>query len=175
MLDRRTFGGAIAGLAATSALFPVLAQTTSQPPRALASADPAHLMMMAHEGGAFMLRTAQMAMEKATRAGVKQFAQFEVTEQQGLAQSMRLAGHEPTAVNFSGDKAQMIQRLTSASGSAFETAFLEAQEMAHREALDVYMAIHQRNQPPAEKIIGLLATGMIREHLVHLEELRGRT
>ncbi|NEL41023.1 MAG: hypothetical protein G3W69_24940, partial [Xanthomonas perforans] len=114
MIVRRSFGLATAGLAATSALFAAAAQTAqnptpaNRPPSSLANADPAALMRMAHEGGAFLMQTADMGREKATRAEVKRFGQFESSEQQALAQTMRLAGHEPTATEFTGPKAQML-------------------------------------------------------------------
>jgi len=178
MIVRRSFGLATAGLAATSALFAAAAQTAqnptpaNRPPSSLANADPAALMRMVHEGGAFLMQTADMGREKATRAEVKRFGQFESSEQQALAQAMRLAGHEPVAHEFTGPKAQMMNRLRAASGREFEAAFLEAQVMGHEEALNVYAAIEARNQPPIEKAIAVLAQGHIREHLILLEGLK---
>ena len=168
MLDRRSLalaGAAIAALAGRGAL----AQNAASAPAQLAGTDPAKLMMMVHEGGAFLLQTGRMGMEKSSRAEVKRFAQFEVNEQEAIVRSMQLAGHQPTPPQqFSGEKARMMEQLNTASGTTFEQAFLRAQTAGHEEALNVFTTLAQSGAGNPDKIVATLAASRIQEHLIAL-------
>ncbi|MFT8244516.1 DUF4142 domain-containing protein [Roseomonas sp. BN140053] len=181
MFDRRTLTLAIAGgtiLAAQSTLVSgVMAQNPASPPGTLTNLDPARVMDMAHAGGSFLLQAARIGMEKAQRPEVKRFAQFEAREQDGIAEAMRIAGHEPgkPTPELPPEKRQAIQRLQTTNGAAFDPAFLEVMNAGHQEALNVFTALQEGNQPPPVKIIALLATNTIREHLILIDTLQNGT
>ena len=175
MTDRRTLAlGGIAALAASPLLARAgWAQNAASAPAQLAGTDPAKLMMMAHEGGAFLLATGRLGMQKATRAEVKRFAQFETNEQEAMVRAMQLAGHQPTAPQFSGEKARMLEQLNTASGPAFEQAFLKAQTTGHEEALNVFSALAVSTAGNPDKIVATLASSRVQEHLIDLGLLQG--
>lgn len=185
-LDRRSLAVALAGtttalLASRSALAQQTEHRTQgqaspmQSPQALQGATREQLMAMAHEGGTFLLQTARMGLERAQRAEVKRFAQFEANEQQGLARAMELAGHRMPEVQLQGEKARMVQQLRGANGAEFDRLFLQAQNTGHSEALNVYAAMAEAGGvPAAERIIALLAYDRVREHLIDIETLQNQ-
>ena len=174
MIDRRdlALGGALALVGAALPPRAATAQNAASAPAQLAGTDPAKLMMMAHESGAFLLATGRLGMEKATRAEVKRFAQFETNEQEALVGAMKLAGHQPTATQFTGEKARMMEQLTTGSGPAFEQAFLKAQTTGHEEALNVFTAIAQSAAGDPDKIVATLTASRVQEHLIDLGQLQ---
>lgn len=175
MLDRRnvTLGAALALSGMALVNHGAAAQSASNPPAKLVGTDPAKLLLMGQEGGAFLLQTARLGMEKATRAEVKRFAQFEANEQEALVRSMQLADHGPSTPRFTGEKAELLEQLRTNSGPAFEEAFLKAQVMGHEEALNVFTAIAETaSAAAADKIVATLTTSRVQEHLIDLGLLR---
>ncbi|HEY8613230.1 MAG TPA: DUF4142 domain-containing protein [Roseomonas sp.] len=185
-MQRRSIPFALAG----AALLPAMAQAQGNTPRApgpgatpqaatppanLANTPPEQLAKMTHEAGAFSLATARIGMEKASNAEVKRFANFEAREQEGVAQAMKLAGHNFPEPQFGGQKTQVIQRLQSARGADFDKMFLQVQEQGHQELLNLTTAIAQGQAPVPDKIMALLASDRIREHLIDIGTLQGRS
>ena len=144
------------------------------PPANLASASPEQLAMMTHQAGAFSLATARLGMERGSSAEVKRFANFEVREQESVAQAMKLAGHNFPEPQFGGEKFQVMQRLQSASGAEFDRLFLQVQEQGHQELLNLTTAIAASQAPVPDRITALLASDRIREHLIDIGMLQGR-
>jgi predicted outer membrane protein len=186
-MQRRSIPLALAG----AALLPAMAQAqgntannrapgpgatpqAATPPANLAGMPPAQLAKMTHDAGAFSLATARMGMEKASNAEVKRFANFEVREQEGVAQAMKLAGHNFPEPQFGGEKAQVIQRLQSANGADFDRLFLQVQEQGHQELLNLTTAAAESQAPVPDRITALLASDRIREHLIDIGTLQGR-
>lgn len=132
------------------------------------------LLTMTHEAGAFSLATARIGAEKARHPDAKRFAQFEVSEQEGIDQSMKLAGHNMPMPNFTGEKRDIMNRLQQAqAGDAFDRMFLQVQHDGHQELLNLTGAVMASNAPPPVKIIGILANGQIREHLILISMMMG--
>ncbi|MFH5926017.1 DUF4142 domain-containing protein [Roseomonas xinghualingensis] len=144
------------------------------PPANLANMPPDRLAAMTHEAGSFALATAKIGAQKASKPEVKRFANFEVQEQEGVAQAMKMAGHNFPDYRPTGEKAQVIQRLQSASGADFDKIFLEVQEQGHQELLNLTTAMMQSRAPVADRITATLSNGQIKEHLVLLNVMQGR-
>jgi putative membrane protein len=185
-MQRRSLSLALAG--ATLVPVAALAQGTAgrapgpgatpqanTPPANLTSMPPERLAMMTHEAGHFSLLSARMGVEKASNAEVKRFANFEVSEQEGLAQAMKMAGHNFPEPRFGGEKTQVMQRLQSASGADFDKMFLQVQEQGHQELLNLTTAMAESQAPTPDKIMALLASDRIREHLIDIGVLQGRS
>jgi putative membrane protein len=153
---------------------PGAAPQSVTPPANLAGTPPDRLVMMVHEAGGFSLATARIGVEKADNAEVKRFANFEVREQEGVAQAMKLAGHNFPAPNFTGEKANVLQRLQAANGAEFDRMFLQVQEQGHQELLNLTTAIAGSQAPVPDKITGLLAADRIQEHLILIGAMQGR-
>ncbi len=180
IVQRRLALGLLAAAAPLTALRAQMTQggaaapAANTPPAALAGQPPARIMAMTHEAGAFSLATARIGRERAESAELKRFGQFEVAEQEAIAEAMRLAGHTVPAANFAGEKAAVLQRLNATSGAAFDRMFLQVQEEGHGELLNLTGALLQANLPAPDKIIAILANGQIREHLTLISVMRGR-
>ncbi|WP_426959231.1 DUF4142 domain-containing protein [Muricoccus radiodurans] len=175
--DRRTLALALTGAAIlpAAAMAQQAAPRANTPPQNMSGVAPDQLAMRTHEAGTFSLMTARVGVEKATNADVKRFAQFEVQEQEGVAQAMRLAGHNFPEPRFEGEKAQILQRLRGAgSGNEFDMMFLQVQEQGHQELLNLTTAIMQGNAPAPDKIMATLANGQIKEHLILIGLMRGQ-
>jgi len=175
-MNRRALPFVLAG----AALLPVLAQAQGNSPRAdvppenLASAPPERLARMLFEAGAFSHATAQIGAEKATNPDVKRFAQFEIQEQEGVAQAMKLAGHDFPMASMGNDRGKMIESLRAADGPDFERMFLEIQERGHQELLSLTSAIMESRAPAPDKIAATLSNNSIKEHLILIGTLRGQ-
>src|SRR5215207_6014632 len=81
----------MAGAASLAAATPILAQSRgpSPGPSAQAGPDETKHMQDTMRVGALALVASRLAVEKAQHAGVKQFAQFEVAEQETIAEVLK--------------------------------------------------------------------------------------
>jgi len=180
-MNRRTIPLALAGAALLPVFAPGLAQaqgnspSANVPPENLAAAPPERLARMLFEAGSFSHATARIGGEKATNPEVKRFAQFEVQEQEGVAQAMKLAGHDFPMASLGNERGKMIEALNAASGAEFERMFLEVQERGHQELLSLTSAIMEGRGPVPDKIMATLSNNSIKEHLILIGTLRGQT
>ncbi|MFC0410462.1 DUF4142 domain-containing protein [Roseomonas elaeocarpi] len=170
MLPRRTLGITLAGAALLAGC--ANAQTGGAMAGGAAAGGPAELRASALQGGMFLMQSAELGIQKATRADVKRFAQFEAAEQQSIVQAMQIAGQPAMQMPLPAQKATMLQSLQAASGTEFDRMFVQAQTMGHQEALQVYSAIQNSSAAPTtDRVIATLAVTTIREHLVLLQLL----
>jgi putative membrane protein len=218
-MDRRVL---LAGLAASAVAVPALAQTSGgssmqqQPGAAGASgmagtsagatsrmggqmsqADMQHMqrtMML----GTLALETSRIAQEKAQNADLKQFAQFEIQEQQTLSEVLR-SMMEPAAtaatgatagqgaaggtaatgsaaganMQMTGQSPQLVEQLRQASGAEFDRQYLQIQLQGHRDLLQAQETYLQSNPQNREHMnVAKMARGHIREHIAMLEKMQ---
>jgi putative membrane protein len=203
-MDRRAL---LAGIAVSSVTLPVVAQTggssaTQQVPGAAAGgmsrtggqmsqADMQHMqqtMML----GMVAMESSRLAQQKAQNAELKQFAQFEVEEQQTLSEVLR-SMMEPAAtaatgssaaqqaggqaggasMQMSGDARQMMERLSQASGAEFDRQYLQMQLKGHTDLRQVQERYLQSNPQNREHVnVAKLARGRILEHIALLEDMQ---
>jgi len=182
-MHRRSLSLALAGASlvpaaamaqATRAPGPGATPQANTPPANLANMPPERLAMMTHEAGSFSLATARMGVQKASNPDVKRFANFEVQEQEGVAQAMKLAGHNFPERPPAGEKAQVMQRLQAANGADFDKLFLQVQEQGHQELLNLTTAMMGSRAPVADRITATLSNGQVKEHLTLLNVMQGR-
>ena len=179
-MNRRTMPLALAG----AALLPVLAAGRAQaqgnspradvPPADLSAVPPERLARLLHEAGGFSHATAQIGAEKAGNPDVKRFAQFEIQEQEGVAQAMKLAGHDFPAPSLGNERGKALESLRAAGGAELEGMFLEIQERGHQELLSLTSAIMESRAPAPDKIAATLSNNSIKEHLILIGMLRGQ-
>ena len=137
-------------------------------PMGKAEADHAARTGMA---GAASLKVADIGLEKASNARVKQFAQFEHDEQTTVAAI--LASMDPSLKPMPDPKMEpTIERLSKMkAGKAFD-AFIEAQTEGHGQLLAIqedYLKIgRDRETVNATKLV----RGMVKEHLALLADLK---
>lgn len=183
-------------LAALGAAFatPVLAQTAQQP-RAQTGQPMAGAMGQAEmqhtertmKLGAAALATSRIALEKAENARVKMFAQFEVAEQETIADILKgMKEQEPTTTGSItkpsdqevraqlDDKGRrMVEMLQNASrGAAFDREYVQGQITGHRELLDAQEDYLRAGRNREHVAVTKLARGQIKEHIALLEMMQ---
>ena len=189
-MDRRII---LAGFAAAVAT-PALSQTTRMSPSPaqagttmgeLGQAEMQH-MQDTMRLGSLALESSLLALEKARNRDLKLFAQFEVNEQQTIAEVMRsMMDPAATAATASTGTAAaeapteaegrpLIEQLRSAQiGAAFDRAYLQGQIKGHSDLLQVQERYIQSNPQNREQLnIAKMALGHIREHISMLEAMQ---
>jgi putative membrane protein len=134
--------------------------------------------------GSLALATSRVAVQKAQNAQVKQFAQFEVAEQETIAEvlkSMQGAnvttgqGAAPNAeaqANLDDKGKAILKKLQDAkAGAEFDKEYVKAQTEGHNELLKI-----QENYIKAGKIreqvnVAKLARGQVKEHIALLQSI----
>ena len=172
-MDRRSFGrnlvmGAV-GLGASSVVAgdAVMAQGMRQGMMPMGPAERNHVMETLGIGNV-SLQSSRLALSRARRPLVRQFADFEAEESTTVAQILgEISGMGPPPPSPADRRA--LDRLDATRGAGFEREYLLAQLDGHQRLLavqDRYLAfgrnIHHRH-------IALLARGRIREHIRELQ------
>ena len=145
------------------------------------------------QAGTKSLETSKLALGSAQDASVKEFAQFEVAEQETIAEILKNKMTDPVegkdkypaqrAENRSGnaaapsvspttDTADALKELKSLKGSQFDQAYVKAQIEGHRKLLAIQESYIAAGQNPASIAVAKLARGMIKEHLTLLGHMK---
>lgn len=187
-MKRRTL--MLAGVATLATISPVLAQTRGPAPGAADQPGPAETKHMQDtlRVGSLSLALSRIAVQKAGPPMLKQFAQFEVAEQETIAAVLKsmqganvttgqgAAPNAEVADNFDDKGKQLLQKLQSAkAGADFDRDYLQAQKEGHQQLLKI-----QEDYIGAGKVreavnVSKLARGQIKEHLVLLENLSSKS
>ena len=184
-MDRRLF---LAGLAVASAL-PARAQTTqpATPPSTPTTAAPApaevmglgdvekqHLMDTM-KTGTLSLEMSKIAVQKASSAKVKEFAQLETAEQETVGDVLKAikaaASDMAPAPELDATQTAILQKLQQAKGTAFDREYVQGQVQGHQELLKVQETYLAAGKHLDSTNVAKLARGMIREHLTLLQDL----
>lgn len=211
-MDRRVVLASIATLAVS----PVLAQSSPPPPTdapaAPAPADPAAappapaMKVEAPIGGAseastqhingtmavgsLSLAVSRIALTKAKNPMLKQFAGFEVAEQETIAdilKGMMMPDtppngdvKSPTDAALMGNldakgKAAVEKMHAMKAGPEFDREYVKAQIDGHKQLLEIQTAYLKMPNARDETNVAKLASGMIKEHLALLGDLEKKT
>jgi putative membrane protein len=170
IMDRRQFGtGALLGALGLGAV-PALASAQGMGGGAMGDAEKKHVTDTLQIGGVALM-SSQLAQSKASNAKVKKFAGFEVEEQTGIKTILtEVSGMSPPPPP-PADQAAM-QKLQSASGAAFDRAYLAAQLDGHRRLLTVQETYLSQGRDPHHRHIAMLARGRILEHIQDVQDLQ---
>ncbi|KAA0687402.1 DUF4142 domain-containing protein [Neorhizobium sp. P12A] len=178
LLTFATFAAAIPALLSST----VFAQTASDSGEAEKKhADEAKKL------GSLSLATSRVAMEKASDPMTKEFAKWEVAEQETIAdilKSMEIGDKaegalkppseaEVEAMVDTEGKASLDQ-LTSVSGKDFDKVFVMAQLDGHKKLLTIHEDYLKVGQNREHLSVTKLARGQIKEHLDHLDMLKSK-
>ena len=200
-MDRRLMLGGLAALATS----PVMAQTNPAPatnaPAAMApAAAPAMKSdmpmtmsdaQMKHmkdtmRAGSMSLAISRIALPKLKHAKVKEFAEFEIAEQETIAdilKAMQMPGAPPMGMVKAPTDAEVMANLDDKgkaavekmqgmkAGVAFDRDYIKAQIDGHKELLDIQQAYLKAPDNLDETNVAKLAKGMIKEHLTLLGDL----
>lgn len=172
-MNRRT---ALVSLAAVASVSPVLAQT------AAGSLNADHIRQTLATGSA-SLATSKIALQRGRHPWVKTFAQYEVAEQETIADVLTsMEGPQTTASTGSAAGAagatpaldakgqQLVSALEKASDAQFDSDYVRGQLQGHQDLLAIQENFLKQGGGNREEInVAKLARGQIREHISLLE------
>ncbi len=136
--------------------------------------------------GSLSLATSRVATSKANDPLVKEFAKWEVAEQETIADILKSAesgkaegalnppSDRETEANLDAESKASLQKLQGLSGADFDKAYVSTQLDGHRKLLDIQENYLKNGKNRAQLSITKLARGQIREHIDHLEMLRSK-
>lgn len=189
-MDRRHMLGGIAVFAAS----PAFAQSDPTPatpamkadaPMTMSDAQKKHVMDTARVGS-LSLALSRIALPKVKHASVKQFAEFEIAEQETIAdilKAMQMPGAPLSGTVKAPTEAELMEHLDAEGkatvekmraekpGAEFDRAYVKAEVDGHQKLLaiqDTYLAAPDNLD---ETNVAKLARGMIKEHLTLLGDI----
>jgi putative membrane protein len=116
------------------------------------------------EVGSVALATSKIAHKKAQNAWVKRFAQYEIAEQETVAEILTASGVAPA--KMSDKHAAAIKKLDEAKAdAAFERDYVAAQVDGHKELLKIQEDYIASGKDKNHVNMAKLARGQIKEHI----------
>ena len=182
---RRAFLGAATAFVVTS---PLAAQTAGPAPApgGATQAETQHLADTMRVGS-LALAASRIAAQKASEAGVKQFANFEVAEQETIAEVLKsLQGANVTTGQGKAPNAEIqghlddkgkaaLKKLQDAkAGPEFDKEYVQGQIEGHKELLSIQERYIRSGKMREQVNIAKLARGQIKEHIELLQNLSSR-
>ena len=122
--------------------------------------------------GALALATSKIAQEKATNAWVKRFANYETSEQEGIANVFSTLGGEPPA-QATEDRLSKVRDLRGLSGERFEESYLQDQHDGHEQLLHIQDEFIKTGDEPMIADMAKLIRNRVEEHLNLIAAIRG--
>ncbi len=135
--------------------------------------------------GALSLATSRTAVNTASDAHVKQFAKWEIAEQEAVADVLRSLEPYGEASDVSGPSADAqveamldaesrmaLEKLRTLQGAAFDKAYVLLQADGHKRLLAIQERYLKSGRDGDRLNVAKLARVLIEEHLEHLEMLR---
>jgi putative membrane protein len=163
-MDRRLFIVALAGLSASSGL--VFAQSSKM--GTMGDEEKKHILETL-QVGTMSLEASRLAVERAKEPMVKQFANFEVSEQETIGEILKpLAAGDPPL----DPRQPVLMKKLESSGGNFEHDYVEAEIEGHNRLLQIQEAYLSVGRDQAQLNVAKLARGMIKEHLTLLAAIQ---
>ncbi|HYZ31259.1 MAG TPA: DUF4142 domain-containing protein [Crenalkalicoccus sp.] len=124
--------------------------------------------------GAFTMRTSELAERRSQNPLIRQFAGFEIAEQRGIVEAMRIAGFGviPGGVPVTQREAEAMQRLQQLQGFDFDRGYVHEQLRGHRELLDLQSTVARGGGGRDDQIVAAVALPSIQQHIAMLEGMR---
>jgi putative membrane protein len=183
-MNRRLLLTSLAALAASPALAQTNAQPASGTPATLSAARQKHIQdTMAV--GSLSLMLSRIALPKINIARLKQFAEFEIGEQETIADILKniQTNAPPAGAIKAPTDAELMQALDPAGkavverlrgmrpGSALDRDYIREEVDGHRKLLDIQETYLKAPDDLDETNVAKLARGMIKEHLALLGDI----
>jgi putative membrane protein len=126
-------------------------------------------VMKAGANDLYEIQSSQLALQKAQKAEVKQFAQMMIdhhakTTQQVMA-AAKSAGLTPPPPQLEPKHAQMIAELQPLTGAAFDSAYIRQQVMAHEMALALHSNYAKSGDTERLRQAAAAAAPIVQQHL----------
>ncbi|MET4291917.1 putative membrane protein [Bradyrhizobium sp. LB1.3] len=197
MLERRILPAGIAATMAAPALAQTagkertndaskdssMSQTTGAGTGTMGDAEQKH-MTDTMAVGSMSLLASRVAVKKVRDDDIKEFAEFEVAEQETIADVLMSMMDPSKATGKSNppsesearkhvpqDQQATLQKMEQMEGKEFETAYVRAQTEGHQKLLRIQETYLASGKDPAHINVAKLARGQIKEHLQLLADL----
>jgi putative membrane protein len=132
-------------------------------------------VMKAGASDLYEIQSSRLALQKASGARVRQFAQMMIDHHtkttQQVSAAARSAGMNPPPPALEPHQARMIAELQPLSGAAFDTAYLRQQRVAHDMALKLHSTYAERGDQAALRKAASGAVPIVRRHIEQLRSL----
>jgi len=152
------------------ALFILLAVVGTQSVRAQETVDSLEFLQKAGVGNLFEINASQLALEKAQREDVREFARMMIADHSAAAGEMASvatqAGFDPTSIPDALDPkhSALITGLETASVDEFDRQYIRVQKDAHDEAIDLFQAYMNTGDNMALREFAAATLPVLRQH-----------
>lgn len=123
----------------------------------------------------FEIQSSQLAVQRARRADVREFAQMMITDHnrttQLVAEAARTDGVTPPPPMLEPRQRQMLRQLERAGGRNFDSVYLTQQLAAHQEALALHRARARSYGGAALTRVAASAVPVVQGHLAQVRRL----
>jgi putative membrane protein len=169
--------------ASTLALSACTASDEASPGTASAAAAPGDMtpedragyVTMAGASDLFEIESSRLALTKAQRPEVRQFAQMMIDHHTqttaALTQAAQASGMTPPPPALMPMQQQMMQELQAASNATFDQVYTRQQVPAHEMALALHQNYAQSGDTPALRTAATAAVPIVQQHLTQAREL----
>jgi putative membrane protein len=126
--------------------------------------------------GSAALLTSRMALSRASLPMVRQFAEFEVREQTGVAQILTEISGMRSPPPPDPRMAAVAEQLRRTAGSVFDRLYVQGQIEGHTQLLRIQETYLRGGRNPHIRHIATLSRGQILDHLAvlrHLDQMHG--
>jgi putative membrane protein len=130
----------------------------------------------AAQGDMFERRASELALDKATSADVRAFAQMMLVDHDrttdDLQEAIQRADIDAALPTKLDAKHQaLLSALESKQGSAFDDSYAEIQQKAHRDALELHEGYRDTGTVEALRVVAIGAVPVIQRHLTLADRL----
>jgi putative membrane protein len=130
---------------------------------------------MAAASDLFEIQSSQLALSRAQRPEVRDFAQMLVTHHtqttQQLTTAAQAAGMSPPPPMLMPMQQRMMEELQQASGANFDRVYMRQQVPAHEMAVALHSNYAARGDAPALRTVAGAAVPIVQQHLDRAREL----
>lgn len=140
-------------------------------------AKAANFVKKAAVGGMFEVQSSELALQKATDSKVKEFAKMMVTDHQAandkLKSTVQSAQLPSPPTELDAKHKKIMDKLQSASGRAFDRAYIDAQLKAHKEAVELFSNYAKKGQNKELQDFAQQTLPTLEQHLKQVRSLEG--
>lgn len=139
-------------------------------------AEARDFVMNAAHSNVFEIRSSEIARQRAQSEPVRSFAQTMISDHGRAGERLREAARQArieVPTDLDERRRQQLAELTEADPNEFDARYLDFQEEAHEEAVDLFESYAQSGRNPALRSFASNTLPDLRRHLDRVREIRG--
>jgi putative membrane protein len=133
-------------------------------------------MTMANASNLFEIQSSELALNRSRSAAVKDFATRMVTDHRNAAAKFKAALNQAKLPmppdELDARQRAMLDNLKGADASAFDATYINAQNKAHIEAVNLFDSYSKNGDNPRLKAYAADVLPTLRGHLEHVQKLK---